>query len=69
MQAVSYSPGYLPELLALRQKVLSGRASGYERNWYEQQVNAARAIPLRDVSTLQYDAGDDAPDRVSGGLS
>ena len=66
-QAVSYAPGYAIDLLALRQKVLSGEATGYEREWYEQQANAARAIPVRDVSTLTYNAGEDAPDRLSGG--
>jgi hypothetical protein len=66
-QAVSYAPGYAVDLLALRQKVLSGEATGYERDWYEQQANAARAVPMRDVSTLTYNAGEDAPDRLSGG--
>jgi hypothetical protein len=66
-QAVSYAPGYIPELLDLRRKVLSGQASAWEREWYQQQANAAMAVPLRDVGTLTYNAGEDAPDRVSGG--
>ena len=66
-QAVSYATGYIPELLALRQRVLSGQASDWDREWYQRQADAAMAIPLRDVSTLTYNAGEDAPDRVSGG--
>lgn len=67
VQAVSYSPGYVPELLDLRQKVASGQGTPWDREWYGMQEQAARAIPMRDPSTLQYNAGDDAPDRLSGG--
>ena len=67
VQAVSYNPGYLPELLDLQDKVRSGQASGYERDWFQQQYDAAMALPLRDVSQLTYNAGEDAADRVSGG--
>ena len=66
-QAVSYGPGWAPELLDLRQKVLRGQATPWEQEWYQQQANAAMAVPLREVSRLEYNAGDDAPDRVSGG--
>jgi hypothetical protein len=66
-QAISYNPGYAEELLALRGKVESGQASAWDREWFQQQVNAAMGIPLRDVSRLTYNAGDEAPDRVSGG--
>ena len=67
VQAVSYAPGYVPELLDLRQRVQSGQASPWEREWYGMQEQAARAVPMRDPRTLQYNAGDEAPDRLSGG--
>jgi hypothetical protein len=66
-QAVSYAPGWLPELLDLRQKVESGQGTPWDRAWYEQQASAARAVPMRDPSGLTYNAGDEAPDRLSGG--
>ncbi len=66
-QAVSYAPGWLPGLLDLRQRVESGQASDWDREYYSMQEQAARAIPMRDPSTLTYNAGEDAPDRVSGG--
>ena len=67
MRAVSYSPGYIPELLDLRQKVESGQGTPWDREWFNMQANAARAVPMRDPRTLQYNAGEDAPDRLSGG--
>lgn len=66
-QAVSYAPGYAIDLLNLRQRVQSGQATPWERESYQKQEQAARAIPMRDISTLQYNAGEDAPDRLSGG--
>ena len=52
VQAVSYTPGYVQELLALRQRVQSGQATPRDREWYAMQEQAARAIPMRDVRTL-----------------
>ena len=66
-QAVSYNPGYAEELLALRNKVESGQGSAWDREWFQRQVNDAMSVPLRDVRGLTYNAGEDAPDRVSGG--
>lgn len=66
-QAVSYSPGYIQDLLALQQKVMSGQGSEWDRESYQQQAQAAMAVPMRDPSTLTYNAGEDAPDRLSGG--
>lgn len=66
-QAISYSPGYLQELLALRHRVMSGQATPWDREWYAMQAQAAQAVPMRDVSTLTFNAADDAPDRLSGG--
>jgi hypothetical protein len=67
VQATSYAPGWLPELLDLRQKVESGQGTPWDREYYQQQAQAARAVPMRDPRSLQYNAGDDAPDRLSGG--
>lgn len=66
-QAVSYSPGYIPELLDLRQKVESGQGTAWDRDWFGMQARAAMDVPMRDPLTLTYNAGDDAPDRLSGG--
>lgn len=66
-QAVSYGPGYVEELLALQQKVASGQGSDWDREWYNRQAQAAMAAPMRDPRTLQYNAGEEAPDRLSGG--
>ena len=67
VQAVSYAPGYALDLLALRQKVLSGQATDWEREDYAKQAQAAMAVPLRDVSMLTYDAGEQGPGTLSGG--
>lgn len=66
-QAVSYSPGYITDLLALQQKVMAGQGSEWDRENYQQQAQAAMSVPMRDPSALIYNAGDDAPDRLSGG--
>jgi hypothetical protein len=66
-QAISYSPGYITDLLALQQQVMSGQGTEWDRESYQQQANAAMAIPMRDPSSLTYNAGEDAPDRLSGG--
>ena len=66
-QAVSYSPGYAIDLLNLRQRVQQGQATPLEREEYARQARAARAVPMRDVSALTFNAGDEAPDRLSGG--
>ena len=65
--AISYSPGYAIDLLGLRQKVESGQASPWERENYQNQARAAMSTPMRDPRALQYNAGEDAPDRLSGG--
>ena len=46
------SPGYLPELFALQERVRAGQAKPYETEWYNQQVDAARALPTRDIASL-----------------
>jgi hypothetical protein len=68
IQAISYGPGYLEELLALRERVRSGTASEWDREYYAMQERAARAIPLRDVRGLSYNAGEEGTGAyVSGG--
>lgn len=59
----SYATGYLPTLLDLRQAVQTGQASEADRQRYAQMVQAAQAIPMRDIRTLEgtwgtTDAGD-----------
>ena len=67
VRAVSYAPGYVPELLDLRQRVESGQATPWERENYQNQARAAMSTPMRDPRSLTYNAGEDAPDRLSGG--
>lgn len=67
VQAVSYNPGYLQDLLALRHKIMTGQATAWDREWYAMQEHAAMAVPMRDVGTLTYNAGEEAPERLSGG--
>ena len=66
-QAVSYAPGYAIDLLNLRQRVESGQAKPWEREEYTKQLQAVMGVPMRDPSTLTYNAGDEASDRLSGG--
>ena len=60
-QAVSYAPGYAIDLLNLRQQVESGQAKPWEREEYAKQLQAVMGVPMRDPSTLTYNAGDEAP--------
>ena len=48
------NPGYISNLLSLDARVRSGQATAEEREQYEAQASAARAIPMRDPSTLQF---------------
>jgi hypothetical protein len=47
------APGYVTELLALRDRVRAGQAQPWEREQYQQWEQQARAIPTRDISQLQ----------------
>ena len=69
VQAVSYAPGWLPELLDLRQRVESGQASPWDREYYGMQAKAARSVPMRDPSTLTYNAGDECARPSQRGLT
>ena len=48
------NPGYISGLLYLDDRVRSGQATPEERQEYEAQSAAARAIPMRDPSSLQF---------------
>ena len=48
------NPGYISGLLSLDARVRSGQATPQERQQYEAQSSAARAIPMRDPSSLQF---------------
>jgi hypothetical protein len=47
------APGYVPELLALRNRVRSGQAQDYEVEEYTRWEEQARAIPTRDITSLK----------------
>jgi hypothetical protein len=65
--AVSYVPRYWTDLLGLQELVRTGNASPWERQLYQMQVAAANAVPMRDPSTLQYEAGEQTEHTLSGG--
>ena len=65
VQAIGYTPRYLTDLLGLRQLVYSGQASPWDVQNYNMQVEAARGIPMRDVSTLE--ARHDGENALFGG--
>ena len=48
------NPGYISGLLSLDARVRSGQATPEERQEYEAQAAAARAIPMRDPASLQF---------------
>lgn len=48
------NPGYISGLLYLDDRVRSGQATPEERQEYEAQAAAARAIPMRDPASLQF---------------
>ena len=66
-QAVSYSPRYWTDLLGLQELVQSGKASPWDRQNYQMQMDAAQQAPMRDPSTLQYNAGEQDATTLSGG--
>lgn len=54
------APGYLPELLYARERIRTGQASDWDREWYQQQLAEAQAIPARDIGSLQAGWGEGA---------
>jgi hypothetical protein len=66
---LDYATGYLPALLDLRAAVQGGTATDEERARYQQLVQAAQAIPLRDASQLTYDAGGTGTGQTLSGAS
>jgi hypothetical protein len=46
------SPGYVTELLGLRDRVRAGQAQPWEVEQYQQWEQQARAIPTRDIGSL-----------------
>ena len=68
VQAISYSPGYIEELLALQQRVMSGQGSEWDQENYARQEREARSVPMRDPRGLSYNAGEEGTGAyVSGG--
>lgn len=55
------NPGYISGLLYLDDRVRSGQATPEERQEYEAQSAAARAIPMRDPASLQFGWNEDEP--------
>lgn len=53
------APGYLTELLGLRERVRTGQAQPWEVEQYRQWETEARAIPTRDIGSLQAGWGGD----------
>jgi len=66
---LDYHVGYLPQLLDLRAKAQAGQLSELERWQYDQMVQDARAIPLRDIAGLTYDAGSSGTGTALSGAS
>ena len=66
-QAVAYSPRYWTDLLGLQELVQSGKATPWDRQNYQMQMEAAQQAPMRDPSALQYDAGEQNETTLSGG--
>jgi len=66
---LDYAVGYLPTLLDLRAKAQTGQISELERWQYDQMVQEARAIPLRDIGGLTYDAGSSGTGAALSGAS
>src|SRR5262245_59226219 len=66
---LDYATGYLPALLDLRAAVHGGRATDQERARYQQLVQAAQAIPLRDAAQLTYHAGGTGTGQTLSGAS
>ena len=66
-QAVGYSPRYLTDMLQRQDLVEQGRATPWERQLQQNQVQAAQQVPMRDPRTLQYNAGEQDATTLSGG--
>jgi hypothetical protein len=66
-QAVGYTPRYLTDMLQRQDLVEQGKATPWERQLQQMQVQAAQQVPMRDPATLQYDAGEQSPTTLSGG--
>jgi hypothetical protein len=49
----SYAVGYIPQLIGWSEAAEAGTLKPYEREQYDAMVQAARAIPHRDISQLQ----------------
>lgn len=62
-----YATGYLPSLLDLRAQAAAGTLRPQDRAYYEQMVAEARAVPMRDVSGLTYNAGQQTAATLHGG--
>ena len=65
--AVGYSPRYLTDMLQRQDLVEQGKATPWEQQLQQQQVQAAQQAPMRDPRTLQYNAGEQSPATLSGG--
>ena len=66
-EAVGYSPRYLTDMLQRQDLVEQGKATPWERQLQQSQVQAAQRAPMRDPRTLQYNAGEQDATTLSGG--
>lgn len=62
-----YATGYLPTLLDLRARAQAGTLSEGDRAVYDRLVSDARAVPMRDIGSLTYNAGQQTAATLHGG--